>query len=87
MKIVSIGELLVDLTQTGINENGIPQYSANPGGAPANVAVAASLMGAESAFIGRVGEDSFGKMLSETLISKNVDICRIGEKMKKNSAY
>ncbi len=74
MKIVSIGELLVDLTQTGINENGIPQYSANPGGAPANVAVAASLMGAESAFIGRVGEDSFGKMLAETLISKNVDI-------------
>lgn len=74
MKIVSIGELLVDLTQTGINKNGIPQYSANPGGAPANVAVAASLTGAEAAFIGRVGDDSFGRMLAETLISKKVDI-------------
>lgn len=77
MKILTIGELLVDLTQTGTNENGIPQYSANPGGAPANVAVAASLMGAETAFIGRVGNDSFGKMLADTLKSKNVDISRL----------
>ncbi len=77
MKIMTIGELLVDLTQTGINENGIPQYSANPGGAPANVAVAASLMGAESAFVGRVGDDAFGKMLAQTLSSKNIDISHL----------
>ncbi|MCQ2480151.1 MAG: carbohydrate kinase [Clostridia bacterium] len=77
MKIMTIGELLVDLTQTGVNENGIPQYSANPGGAPANVAVAASLMGAGTAFVGRVGDDAFGKMLAETLISKNIDISHL----------
>lgn len=77
MKIVTIGELLVDLTQTGADINGIPQYSANPGGAPANVAVAASLMGAETAFIGKVGNDSFGKTLTDTLLSKNVDISGI----------
>lgn len=75
MKIVTIGELLVDLTQTGVDEKGIIQYSANPGGAPANVAVAASLMGAEAAFVGKVGDDSFGNMLKNTLTSKNVDIC------------
>lgn len=72
MKIVTIGELLVDLTQTGEN-NKVPQYSANPGGAPANVAVAAALMGAQTAFIGKVGNDSFGHMLVDTLKSKNVD--------------
>lgn len=77
MKIMTIGELLVDLTQTGVNENGIPQYSANPGGAPANVAVAASLMGAETAFVGRVGDDAFGKMLAQTLSSKNIDISHL----------
>lgn len=77
MKIVTIGELLVDLTQTGTDENGIPQYSANPGGAPANAAVAASLMGADAAFIGKVGDDSFGRMLADTLKSKNVDISGI----------
>lgn len=74
MNIVTIGELLVDLTQTGVDEKGVIQYSANPGGAPANVAVAASLMGAEAAFIGKVGDDSFGNMLKNTLTSKNVDI-------------
>ena len=73
MKIVTIGELLVDLTQTG-ECGGVPQYAANPGGAPANVAVAASLLGCETAFIGKVGNDSFGHMLIDTLKSKNVDV-------------
>lgn len=39
--IVTIGEILIDLTYSG-RENGIPVYNANPGGAPANVAVAAA---------------------------------------------
>ena len=73
MKIVTIGELLVDLTQTE-ERDGIVQYAANPGGAPANVAVAASLLGCETAFIGKVGNDSFGHMLTDTLKSKNVDV-------------
>ncbi|MGN1478877.1 MAG: carbohydrate kinase [Acutalibacteraceae bacterium] len=74
MKIVSVGELLVDLTQMGVDERGVPIYAANPGGAPANLAVAASLSGADAAFIGKVGDDSLGNMLINTLKSKNVDI-------------
>ena len=35
MDIVTIGEVLIDLTQTGRDERGIPQFAANPGGAPA----------------------------------------------------
>ena len=42
MDILAIGEILIDLTQTGTGENGIPQFAANPGGAPANLAVAAA---------------------------------------------
>ncbi len=72
MKIVTIGELLIDLTQSGVN-NGIPVYCANPGGAPANVSVAASLMGCETAFIGKVGNDSFGELLVDTLKNKGVN--------------
>mgnify|MGYP001040156215 CR=1 FL=1 len=34
MDIVTIGEVLIDLTQTGRDERGIPQFAANPGGAP-----------------------------------------------------
>ena len=41
MKITAIGEILIDLTQTHMDENGAPRFAAHPGGAPANVAVAA----------------------------------------------
>jgi len=70
--ILSIGEILIDLTQTGVRL-GIPQYAANPGGAPANVAVAAARLGAKSAFVGKVGPDTFGSFLRQTLIENNVD--------------
>jgi fructokinase len=70
--IVSIGEILIDLTQNGKNSQNIPIYAANPGGAPANVAVAASKLGAQTAFCGMVGKDAFGTYLKETLEQYNV---------------
>ena len=33
MDILTIGEVLIDLTQTGKDARGIPQFAANPGGA------------------------------------------------------
>lgn len=73
MDITAIGEILIDLTQTGVNEAGVPQFSANPGGAPANVAVAASRLGAETAFLGKVGNDGFGAYLRQVLSDNGVD--------------
>lgn len=75
MDITAIGEILIDLTQTGVNEMGVPQFSANPGGAPANVAVAASRLGAKTAFLGKVGNDGFGAYLRQVLADNGVD-CR-----------
>lgn len=72
--ITAVGEILIDLTQNGKNEQGIPQFAANPGGAPANLAVAASRLGASTAFIGKVGKDSFGTFLRETLVENKVDV-------------
>ena len=72
--ITAVGEILIDLTQSGVNELGIPVFAANPGGAPANLAVAASRLGARSAFIGKVGTDSFGTFLRNTLTENNVDV-------------
>ena len=43
--ITTVGEILIDLTQTGVSGAGVPLFAANPGGAPANVAVAASRLG------------------------------------------
>ena len=71
--ITSIGEILIDLTQTGVNEAGVPLFAANPGGAPANAAVAAARLGARAAFIGKVGQDGFGGYLRRVLEENGVD--------------
>ena len=72
--IITLGELLIDLTQRGSDENGNGEFTAYPGGAPANVAVAASRLGATTGFIGKVGDDAFGRSLADTLKKDNVDI-------------
>ena len=72
--IITLGELLIDLTQRGSDENGNGEFTAYPGGAPANVAVAASRLGSSTGFIGKVGDDAFGRSLADTLKKDNVDI-------------
>ena len=72
--ITTIGEILIDLTQSGKTEQGIPKFDANPSGAPANLAVAAARLGARTAFIGRVGKDSFGDYLKRCLAENGVDV-------------
>lgn len=72
--ITSVGEILIDLTQYTVNSQGVPCFAANPGGAPANLAVAAARLGASAAFIGKVGADSFGTYLRNTLEENGVDV-------------
>ena len=74
MKITTIGEILIDMTEIGRDKNGIPRFQANPGGAPANVAVAAAKLSCRTGFIGSVGEDAFGAFLKETLVQAGVDV-------------
>lgn len=38
--ITTFGEILIDFTWQGVNEDGQTLFAQNPGGAPANVAVA-----------------------------------------------
>ena len=73
MLITAIGELLIDLTHAGFDPQGVELFAANPGGAPANVAAACAKLGAESAFIGRVGKDAFGESAVGLLRSCGVD--------------
>ena len=63
MDIICMGEMLIDFTPGKEPRS----YTANPGGAPANVAIAAARNGLESAFLGILGNDDFGKLLQETL--------------------
>lgn len=65
--IVALGEILIDFTSAGFGPDGQLLYERNAGGAPANVAVAASRLGGRAAFIGTTGNDVFGSFLRETL--------------------
>lgn len=71
--IVVFGEILIDFTSQGFNEDGQMLYARNAGGAPANVAVAAGKLGAHTAFIGKAGKDMHGEFLRETLKKEKVD--------------
>ena len=71
--VTTLGEALIDLTQIGCREDGVPLFAANPGGAPANVAVAVSRLGGRAAFLGMVGKDGFGTYLREVLEENDVD--------------
>lgn len=70
-KIVVGGENLIDFVENAL-EDGIPQYSANPGGSPFNVAIAAARQGADTDYITPISNDRLGKLLSERLASSGV---------------
>ena len=74
--VVALGELLIDFTENGISSQGNPIFEANPGGAPCNVLAMLARLGKTTAFIGKVGNDRFGKVLSETI--KDCGICADG---------
>jgi fructokinase len=74
--ITCLGELLVDMfpAETGRRIADVSAFLPVPGGAPANAAVAAARLGAQSAFIGKVGDEAFGHHLSDVLAAEGVDV-------------
>lgn len=72
--VVALGELLVDFTENGVSAQGNPVLEANPGGAPCNVLAMLNNLGKKTAFIGKVGQDSFGRMLLEAVKESGTDV-------------
>lgn len=72
--VVALGELLIDFTENGVSTQGNPLLEANPGGAPCNVLAMLNNLGKKTAFIGKVGQDSFGRMLAEAVKDSGTDI-------------
>jgi len=72
--IVALGELLIDFTPAGLSDQGAVLLARNAGGAPANVLAMSSILGKRTAFIGKVGQDSFGLFLKKTLESNAIDV-------------
>ncbi len=71
--VVALGELLIDFTKTGISTQGNTEFEANPGGAPCNVLSMLTKLGKKCAFIGKVGEDMFGRELKELVNSLGIN--------------
>ena len=74
-----IGELLIDFvpTVTGTDLISAPEFRKAAGGAPGNVAVGLQQLGIASGFIGKVGDDPFGRFLAKSLFDKGVDISSV----------
>lgn len=70
--LVAFGESLIDFTPEGVNELGMQLFSCNPGGAPANVLAMFSRLGGRTAFIGKVGDDDFGRFLIRTMADAGI---------------
>ncbi|HBV5208189.1 TPA: aminoimidazole riboside kinase, partial [Enterobacter hormaechei] len=67
-----LGDAVVDLLPDGEGK-----LLRCPGGAPANVAVGIARLGGRSAFIGRVGDDPFGRFMQKTLENEKVNTERL----------
>ena len=71
--VVALGELLIDFTNVSADADGYPTMAAHPGGAPANFLAALSEFGAKAALLGKVGNDTFGKLLVGTLKKAGIE--------------
>jgi fructokinase len=67
LDVCALGEMLIDFTPAGISASGNLLFERNPGGAPANVLAAVTRLGGTGAFLGEVGDDSFGRYLRQVL--------------------
>lgn len=72
LDVVALGELLIDFACTSTDKDGYPEMAAHPGGAPANFLAALNTFGARTALIGKVGSDTFGKLLIGTLEKSSI---------------
>ncbi|HJP96969.1 MAG TPA: carbohydrate kinase [Rhodanobacteraceae bacterium] len=69
--VCCFGEALIDFH--GTPAGAAPVFTAHPGGAPANVAVAVARLGGHAAFVGMFGRDVFGDLLLRELAAAGVD--------------
>lgn len=71
--VVALGELLIDFTCVSADADGYPTMAAHPGGAPANFLAAVTKFGGKTALLGKVGADTFGRLLTGTLEQAGIE--------------
>ena len=71
--VVALGELLIDFTESGLSPQGNPLLEVNPGGAPCNVLSMLQNLGHRTAFLGKVGQDTFGDLLADAISACGIE--------------
>mgnify|MGYP000646423847 CR=1 FL=1 len=71
--VVALGELLIDFTTQATDPDGYPTMAAHPGGAPANFLAAIAKFGGRASLLVKVGTDTFGKLLTDTLRKAGIE--------------
>jgi len=92
-KILVVGSIIMDLLlltkrvplpgETILSE----KYQFGPGGKGSNQAVASALMGGDTTFVCKVGDDEFGKQLQQSLINKGVSVDYVSVNPNKQSGF
>jgi fructokinase len=76
-KIVTLGEVVADVYEEQTPSEVELQFTAHPGGAPANVAVAVAKLGVQASFVGRLGDDLFGDFILRALHAVGVETAAV----------
>lgn len=71
--VTALGEMLIDFAVNGESEQKNQLFEACPGGAPCNVLAMLNKLGRKTAFIGKVGDDQFGKLLKDTITTIGIE--------------
>lgn len=72
-RVVTLGEVVADVYMDPSSTDVELPFTARPGGAPANVAVGVARLGAEAAFVGRLGDDLFGRFIRRAIDNEGAD--------------
>ena len=87
--VIALGELLIDFIGNGKSEQGNNMFEASPGGAPCNVLAMLAKLGKKTAFIGKVGDDIFGRKLKSEIeaLSINTDALKMDKDVRTTLAF
>jgi fructokinase len=75
LDVLACGEMLIDFvaTESGATLAQAAAFKKVAGGAPANVAIGVARLGCRAGFMGKLGDDEFGRFLAQTLRDQGVD--------------
>ncbi|MBQ2840759.1 MAG: carbohydrate kinase [Oscillospiraceae bacterium] len=87
--VIALGELLIDFINNGVSEQENNTFEACPGGAICNVLAMLAKLGKNCAFIGKVGDDIFGRRLKAEIetLSINTENLKMDKEVRTTLAF